>query len=276
MRVIAIIIAAVLTVGYFYFGHDYYVCTIMKLCPDDQDTTMVVEEEPEPIEDPIVFNWTESEAITTDKFAAYRNGILDGLQEDNVLQITAFYFEEEDDNELGLERAEAIKALFADDIPEERISLRARVETPPADAEERPFPAYELQWLEPEKVASSTVEELDDRVIIRFPVGSTQKTYDPAVDEYLEKLATRAQETGEQITLTGHTDDTGDPQANQSLGTARARAIQNILVQYGVAADQISIESRGETQPVASNETEAGRRENRRVEVRLIKEEGEE
>jgi len=272
MRVIAIIIASLLTVGYFYFGHDYYVCTIMQLCPEEGDTVAVVEE-PAPIEDPIVFNWQEATAITTDKFAAYRNGILDGLQDENILQITAFYFEAEDSSALGLARADSIKALFAGDIPEERISLRTRIETPPADAQERPFPAYELQWLEPEKVASSTVEELDDRVIIRFPVGSTQKTYDPAVDEYLEKLAERVQETGEQVTLTGHTDDTGSPELNQNLGLNRAKAIQSILINNNVPQDQISIESKGETQPVASNATEEGRRENRRVEVRLLKDE---
>lgn len=265
-----IFIVLLATLGYGWFCQDYYVCTVLKLCPEPGDT--VAATAPEPITDPIVFEWTKPEAITTDKFPAYYKGILDGKTDDNVLQITGFYSEEENNNDLGLARAAAIKALFLSDIPTERFSLRARVGAAPADAQERPFPAYELQWIAAEKTASSTVEELDDRVLIRFPVGSTQKTYDPAVDQYLDKLATRVKETGEKITLTGHTDNTGTAEANQSLGLDRAKAIQAVLVKKGVPAEQTQVESKGQTQPVATNDTEEGRRENRRVEVRLIKE----
>ncbi|MCB0623020.1 MAG: OmpA family protein, partial [Saprospiraceae bacterium] len=77
--------------------------------------------------------------------------------------------------------------------------------------------------------------------------------------------------TGEQVRLTGHTDNIGDDEFNQKLGMQRAQAIEQLLLEKGVPAEQIVVESKGRSQPVAPNDTEAGRRENRRVEVRFIK-----
>ncbi|HMR42403.1 MAG TPA: OmpA family protein, partial [Saprospiraceae bacterium] len=70
---------------------------------------------------------------------------------------------------------------------------------------------------------------------------------------------------------TGHTDNVGEADENMKLGARRAGAIKDILVKSGVNANQITTDSKGESQPVASNDTEEGRHDNRRVEVRLIK-----
>jgi len=56
---------------------------------------------------------------------------------------------------------------------------------------------------------------------------------------------------------------------NQSLGRARARHIQKILVKKGISKSRISIDSKGEEEPVASNDSEEGRRKNRRAELVL-------
>ena len=84
-------------------------------------------------------------------------------------------------------------------------------------------------------------------------------------------LPANIKKTGENIELTGHTDNTGTEESNMDLGMRRAKAIQNILIAKGVDKNLISIESKGETKPVATNDTEAGRHQNRRVELRLIK-----
>ncbi len=125
--------------------------------------------------------------------------------------------------------------------------------------------------MEPEAQLEATVEELSDRILIRFPFGSVQKDYDPAVDAYLDRLAVRIRNTGEQVRLTGHTDDVDTEAVNYRLGMARADEIRQILLDKGAPSGQILVESRGETQPVAPNTSEEGRHSNRRVEVRLIK-----
>ena len=110
-------------------------------------------------------------------------------------------------------------------------------------------------------------------MLIRFPYNSTEEDYNPEVVDFLTKLAARSSEQQNlRILLTGHTDNSGDSEYNMDLGLRRAQHIKNILSQKGFPVDRISIESRGETQPVASNNTGEGRHENRRVEVRLLTE----
>ena len=67
--------------------------------------------------------------------------------------------------------------------------------------------------------------------------------------------------------LIGHTDSKGSDAYNQKLSERRARAAVAYLVSKGVRADQLTAVGRGESSPVASNDTDAGRARNRRVEL---------
>jgi OmpA-OmpF porin, OOP family len=72
------------------------------------------------------------------------------------------------------------------------------------------------------------------------------------------------------IELAGHTDSDGSTEANQQLSQDRAIAVRSYLIQKGIGAARITTVGHGETQPVASNATEAGKAQNRRTEVRVI------
>lgn len=70
------------------------------------------------------------------------------------------------------------------------------------------------------------------------------------------------------IAIIGHTDITGSDAINQPLSVSRANSVKNYLTSCGVSSAQIkSVEGRGSSEPVADNSTEAGRKQNRRVEV---------
>lgn len=69
------------------------------------------------------------------------------------------------------------------------------------------------------------------------------------------------------IEVVGHTDSRGTDSYNQALSERRARAVMDHLVNAGVAANRLFASGRGEAEPVASNDTEAGRQQNRRVEI---------
>lgn len=70
--------------------------------------------------------------------------------------------------------------------------------------------------------------------------------------------------------IEGHTDNTGDREYNQSLSRDRAFAVQEALVKAGISAHRLAVRGVGESDPVASNELESGRRLNRRVDVVLL------
>ena len=69
------------------------------------------------------------------------------------------------------------------------------------------------------------------------------------------------------ILVIGHTDSIGSDAYNQGLSVRRAQSVSNYLIGQGVASHQIGAEGRGKTEPRASNATEAGRAQNRRVEI---------
>ena len=71
------------------------------------------------------------------------------------------------------------------------------------------------------------------------------------------------------VNIVGHTDSTGSQELNQSLSQRRAQSVANYLTANGVAAQRISAYGAGPSQPIASNATEAGRAQNRRVEINL-------
>lgn len=69
------------------------------------------------------------------------------------------------------------------------------------------------------------------------------------------------------VTIVGHTDNTGDESVNQPLSIDRAAHTRDYLAQRGVAPNRITIEGRGEREPIASNDNAGGRARNRRVEI---------
>lgn len=86
----------------------------------------------------------------------------------------------------------------------------------------------------------------------------------------LKKVAERLkQDPNLTVLVVGHTDSKGTAKYNQVLGQKRANAVKNWLVKQGVKKQVITAISKGESQPVASNKTKAGRAENRRAVITI-------
>jgi len=71
------------------------------------------------------------------------------------------------------------------------------------------------------------------------------------------------------IRVEGHTDSTGGEQYNLELAARRAGAVKDLIIQKGVSSARIETITFGESRPIATNETEAGRQMNRRVEIKI-------
>ena len=85
----------------------------------------------------------------------------------------------------------------------------------------------------------------------------------------LKRIATFVSTYGYKVRLAGHTDNIGQPEANKALSQARAESVRRQLIAYGCSPEKISAFGYGDTQPVADNNTEEGRQQNRRVEITI-------
>ncbi len=107
-------------------------------------------------------------------------------------------------------------------------------------------------------------------VIKDFRFAIDVQTLDSNQKQLLEALAEVLQSRpGMKIELRGHSDAIGDAAYNLALSIDRAESVKTYLVLLGVAPERLSVKGFGETRPIASNSTDAGKKKNRRVEFVL-------
>jgi len=94
----------------------------------------------------------------------------------------------------------------------------------------------------------------------------------PQYFELLRNVKDYAEQNDLRLTIIGHTDSKGTDAYNMALGMRRAVAVRDKLIEFGLdPARVLSVESRGESEPIAPNDTEEGRFENRRIEFKATK-----
>lgn len=107
---------------------------------------------------------------------------------------------------------------------------------------------------------------IPDNLVIYFAYNVSDFTPDAATNKFFEESnAYLDQNLQARLHITGHADTRGTDQYNQELGLRRAQSVQQYLESQGMPSGKIVIESRGEKEPAADNNTEAGRAKNRRT-----------
>ena len=114
-----------------------------------------------------------------------------------------------------------------------------------------------------------------DDLVLNIPSGITfaydSATVQPQFQRTLDQVAdTLRQYNQTYIDVYGHTDSTGSDSYNQTLSQRRATSVADYLSSHGVQSARIGTRGYGESQPIASNDTDAGRAANRRVEVKIV------
>jgi OOP family OmpA-OmpF porin len=114
-----------------------------------------------------------------------------------------------------------------------------------------------------------TVLDVDKKFILEnILFDFNRATFDMTYTEELRNiLAMLRNYENIHIEIRGHTDYIGSDEYNIALSDARARAVKKFLVDRGIAAARMSTRGMGKSQPIAPNDTELGRRLNRRTEV---------
>jgi outer membrane protein OmpA-like peptidoglycan-associated protein len=104
---------------------------------------------------------------------------------------------------------------------------------------------------------------------INFKVGKAE--LEPSSFSLLNEIAEVVQQNQvKKLLIAGHTDSTHGEEYNLKLSLARANAVKTYLVSKGISEDVLTTQGFGKRKPMASNATEAGRRENRRVEFFIL------
>ncbi len=118
-----------------------------------------------------------------------------------------------------------------------------------------------------------TVLDVDKKFVLEnILFDFNRATFDMAyTDELRNILAMLRKYENIHIEIRGHTDFIGSDEYNIALSDARARAVKNYLVSRGIEADRITTRGMGKSQPIAPNDTELGRRLNRRTEIVITK-----
>jgi OOP family OmpA-OmpF porin len=150
-------------------------------------------------------------------------------------------------------------------------------EPPPPEPEPEPEPApppdtdgdgyIDSQDMCPNSPQRASVDSSGCWVIERVHFDFDQASIKPEYEDSLADLAMVMRLNPDlSLTVHGHADSIGSEEYNMNLSERRAEAAKQFLARRGIDEERISTEGHGETDPVASNETEDGREQNRRVE----------
>ena len=132
-----------------------------------------------------------------------------------------------------------------------------------------PLPQYpaSVKPAEPAPTPSEVVT-LSDANDVLFAFNKSDLT--PAARSELDSLMSKLQNADVvSIKVIGHTDSVGSDAYNQGLSERRASSVADYLLSQGLAPNKLTSEGRGESEPVADNDTDEGRAKNRRVELHI-------
>lgn len=126
-----------------------------------------------------------------------------------------------------------------------------------------------------ETVAGAEVIRTDEAILVKFDSGilfDFDKTdLKTAAQENIKNLVVSLNDNPDtEILVIGHTDSRGTDQYNQGLSERRALAVKNYAVTQGLSGARMKTQGKSFHEPIADNETETGRAENRRVEIVIV------
>lgn len=123
------------------------------------------------------------------------------------------------------------------------------------------------------KELKNTIEKEGKIVLYGINFETNSAKINPNSNVVLNQLASLMLENENiNIKIEGHTDNVGSEESNEALSKERAMATKKFIVDsFNISANRITTDGKGESKPIADNNTEAGRFANRRVEIHLIK-----
>lgn len=205
------------------------------------------------------------------------NGFKDSIfnylnkHQDKELLLKANYLSSEitDGSNLGVSRAEFLKNILVKfGINKDRIVTKAVLADYSYDENGTNSNAFSLLF---KNISETHLKEIEEGIANKtlysnfgqatFKADRTLQEYAYGLKNFLAKYPTKT------VHIIGHTDNVGATNANYQLGLKRANQVKDYLVSQGIETKFIKASSKGETNPVATNNTDQGRTLNRRIQI---------
>lgn len=267
---------------WFYFGIRYYICNVKNLCDTTPANTTIVTQKNIPETPPkkedlshyMSFLISKNSSVITQK-DSLKNPLqthFDYLNthQDEELLITSFHNIDEHDS-MAIARAKILKSkLTKFGSNSDRIVTKTALKDFTFDTNQQYHKGFYFTY---QKISAEKMALIDKGIINKtlysgfgsktFKPDNTLNAYALELKNYLVKYPTK------KVMITGHTDSSGEAEANQWFGRERAKNVMEYFVSQGIDPSKMSISSKGESAPIATNATVEGRRLNRRIEINV-------
>jgi outer membrane protein OmpA-like peptidoglycan-associated protein len=157
------------------------------------------------------------------------------------------------------------KLFLQGTLPNREVAARFRAEADAVIGPGNVVDQYQFDPRVPEPTDGRV--RVDDRFLFATDSAAVDPAYLPVFDLGVAVLRLNPQAT---MRIRGYTDDQGPPDVNQRLSQDRAQAAASYLVAHGIDPSRITVEGLGPADPIAPNDTDGGRAQNRRIEVDLF------
>ncbi|CAM1362191.1 OmpA family protein [Tenacibaculum xiamenense] len=203
-------------------------------------------------------------------------------EKEKSLSITSYYTSDETNNSVfpnvGLARAISFKNYVSKKgIPTKLIDvkgeLRDDLEVDEDENIKKPLKLSVGKSKDYSKLLASIIKDIEENpLVLNFETGKTKIKLNPNQRRKIVNISTYLDKVDASFCLiTGHTDNTGSAKRNMYLGQERANFLKEYFTKSGILEDRLKAVSKGETEPIATNKTKAGRAKNRRSDVALNK-----
>lgn len=197
------------------------------------------------------------------------------------IDITGYYRSDETNNSaypnLGLARANVVKNyLISQGVPSRQIDTHGQLndDINPDDANTLFGPlkfgivTFEEGAID-EALEAACEAIRKNPLVLHFNTGEAQINLTAEQRQKIADMSRCVDKLGVKVQIVGHTDNTGDAANNMTLGQGRADFGKSYLVRNGILSSNIEATSKGQTEPIADNNTEEGRKENRRTVITI-------
>ncbi len=189
---------------------------------------------------------------------------------DRELEIVGAYGGDEENKtdfpNLGVARAEVVKKrVTANGIQADRIKTKGKRNNKLTKDGNNIVGGVDFNFSVTKKLAEALKTK---NKLLYFDTGNASLNVTPELQKYFRDVKTYLEQSPQsKLQLTGHTDNVGEAAKNKQLGLSRANFVKNELAKINIDKARVSTKSEGQTKPIADNNTDAGRKKNRRVEM---------